>query len=265
MNSITIGQYYPADSLIHRMDPRVKITGAFLLLIGAFLIESVPGLIFSLLFLGVITALSKVPFRHMIRSLRGIVVILAIAVIFNIFMVPGNAILTLGALTVTDAGLIKAGYMFFRLTYIVAGTSLMTYTTTPVRLTEGLERIFAPLSLIKVPVREIAMIMSIALRFIPVLGEEAQKIKTAQMSRGADFESGNILVRAKSMVPVLVPLFVSAFRRADELSIAMESRCYDPSAKRGSMKPLRFGLRDGLAFLCLGAYMGIMVTIRVLI
>ena len=192
--------------------------------------------------------LSKVPFKYMIKGMKTIVFLLCITVVFNLFLTPGEPLVSLWKLTITKEGLKTAFFMAFRLSFLIIGSSVMTLTTTPNHLTDGMEKLMNPLKSVKVPVHEIAMMMSIALRFIPILLEETDIIMKAQMARGADFESGNIIKRAKAMVPLLVPLFISAFRRANDLAMAMEARCYRGGDGRTKMKPLQYYKRDYVAY-----------------
>ena len=238
IRDITIGQFYPADSILHRLDPRVKFIGTFLFLISLFVADSFWGYALATVFLAAAIGLSKVPVKFMLKGLKPLFIILLITVLFNLFLMPGEVLWSAGFLKITREGVVQAVKIGIRLIYLVIGSSIMTLTTTPNQLTDGMEKILAPLNKIKVPVHEISMMMSIALRFIPILMEETDKIMKAQIARGADFESGNIIQRAKSMVPLLVPLFISAFRRADDLAMAMEARCYHGGDNRTQMKPL---------------------------
>lgn len=264
IRDITIGQYYPADSVLHRLDPRVKLTGTFAYIISLFLFDSLYGYIVVGLFLFSIIKLSKVPFSFIVKGLKAIVILLLFTMFFNLFFTPGNEIFRLGLIKITDKGLMDAIFFGIRLTLLILGSSLMTFTTTPNQLTDGLEKIMRPLKRIKVPVHEIAMMMSIALRFIPILLEETDKIMKAQMARGADFESGGLLKRAKSLIPLLVPLFVSAFRRANDLAMAMEARCYRGGDGRTKMKPLRYKNRDYAAYSLLLLFIAAIISVGVL-
>lgn len=264
IRDITIGQYYPADSILHRLDPRLKLNGTLLFIISIFLFDTFYGYIAVTLFLGAIIKLSKVPFKFIVRGLKAIVIILLFTMTFNLFLTQGDILVKWGFLKITRQGLHSALFMGIRLTYLILGSSLMTFTTTPNELTDGLERLLGPLGRIKVPVHEIAMMMSIALRFIPILLEETDKIMKAQMARGADFESGGVLKRAKGLVPLLVPLFVSAFRRANDLAMAMEARCYHGGEGRTKMKPLQYKRRDAIAYLILLLYLAIVITISII-
>ncbi len=250
IRDITIGQYYPAESPIHRLDPRVKIVCTLLFLISLFIQNSLLGYVIATLFLGCVIHFSKVPVKYIAKGLKPIVILLLFTVVMNLLLTRGGETLVhFGIITITENGLRTSVFMAIRLIYLVAGSSIMTFTTTPNGLTDGLEKLLHPLNRLNVPVHEVAMIMSIALRFIPILLEETDKIMKAQMARGADFESGNIIQRAKAMIPILVPLFISAFRRANDLAMAMEARCYHGGEGRTKMKPLRYKGRDKMAYI----------------
>lgn len=251
LRDITLGQYYQTESVIHRLDPRVKLGGTFLYIVALFFYTNCIGYLMAIFFLGMTIALSRVPFRHMIKGMKAILFLLIITVAFNLFLTPGEELVSFWKLTITKEGLESAVSMAIRLALLIIGSSLMTLTTTPNNLTDGLEKMFGFLKIIRVPVHEVAMMMSIALRFIPILMEETDKIMKAQMARGADFENGNIFKRAKALVPLLVPLFISAFRRANDLAMAMEARCYRGGKGRTKMKPLIYKKRDYLAYLIL--------------
>lgn len=267
IRDITIGQYYPVESVIHKLDPRVKLVGTLVYTISLFLFGNGNffGYIPAIIFLALCIMLSKVPFNYIVKGLKTVVFLLLFTVAFNIFFTPGNEIFRFGIIKITDKGLTTAGFMAIRLTVLILGASLMTFTTTPNQLTDGMERLFSPLKVIKVPVHEVAMMMSIALRFIPILVEETDKIMKAQKARCADFENGNVFKRAKAMVPILVPLFVSAFRRASDLAMAMEARCYHGGDGRTKMKPLRYAGRDWTAYGVLLVYLALIILCRSLI
>ncbi len=250
MANITIGQYYPENSIIHKLDPRVKLFGTLVFIVLLFLIKNIWGYVLFTFFMAAIIKTSKVPFKKLLKGIRGILFILLFSAVFNVFLTPGDVILKFWILTITKEGLIKGGFIAIRLVYLVICTSIMTLTTTPNDLADGLEKAFGFLNVIKFPVHEIAMIMSLALRFIPTLMEETEKITKAQKARGAQFDTGNILQKAKSLIPILIPLFISSIRRALELATAMEARCYH-GGKRTKMKPLKYVKRDYLAY---GAY-----------
>lgn len=261
MRDITIGQYYPADSVLHQMDPRVKLVGTFVFLVSLFVGTGVLSYAIATVFLAVVIGLSKVPFKMILKGLRAIIIVLLITVSFNLFLTSGEVIFQLGFLKITKEGISTAVFMGLRLIYLVMGASLMTLTTTPNDLTDGMESVLAPLNKIKIPVHEISMMMSIALRFIPILMDETDRIMRAQKARGADFESGNLLKKAKAMVPLLVPLFISAFRRANDLAMAMEARCYRGGDGRTKMKPLHYEKRDWTAYGVLLFYLAIMIIV----
>lgn len=248
LKDITLGQYYQTDSCIHRLDPRVKLGTTLLFIISLFIFNGIAGYAVAALFLFTVIKLSKVPFKFMVRGMKAIVFLLIITVIFNLFLTTGTPLITIWKFTITYEGVRMAGLLAVRLCFLIMGSSVMTLTTTPNQLTDGLEKMLTPLKKIKVPVHEIAMMMSIALRFIPILMEETDKIMKAQLARGADFENGNLIKRVKAMVPLLVPLFISAFRRANDLAMAMEARCYRGGEHRTKMKPLKYAKRDYVAY-----------------
>lgn len=261
LRDITIGQYYQTESVIHKLDPRVKIGGTLLYIISLFLFENGWGYLLAALFLALVIRLSNVPFKFMVRGMKSILFLLMITVIFNLFLTPGETLVAVWKLKITKEGLRMAVSMAFRLTFLIIGSSIMTLTTTPNNLTDGMEKMLSPLRLFKVPVHEVAMMMAIALRFIPILMEETDKIMKAQIARGADFETGGLIKRAKALVPLLVPLFISAFRRANDLAMAMEARCYRGGDGRTKMKPLIYKKRDYLAYLVLVAYLAMKVLV----
>lgn len=261
LKDITLGQYYDEDSIIHRLDPRVKLTATFLFIVSLFLVDNVWGYLAAAVFLVVVICLSKVPFKFMIKGMRAIMVVLLITVMFNLFLTPGETWVSFWKLTITKEGARTAAMMAVRLSFLIIGSSIMTLTTTPNNLTDGLEKLLSPLKKLRVPVHEVSMMMSIALRFIPILMEETNIIMKAQMARGADFESGNIIKRAKALVPILVPLFVSAFRRANDLAMAMEARCYRGGEGRTKMKPLKYEGRDRWAYLIVWLYLAACIVV----
>ncbi len=262
LRDITLGQYYAVDSPIHRLDPRTKIVGTLLYIVSLFLFDNMICFALTLLLLASVIIASRVPFSFMVRGLRSIVILLIFTGILNVFLTPGETVFKIWKITATKEGIKLAIFMIIRLILLIIGSSVMTLTTTPSALTDGLEKLMRPLRLIKVPVHEIAMMMSIALSFIPILVEETNKIMKAQMARGADFESGNIVRRAKAMIPILVPLFVSAFRRANELSYAMESRCYRGGEGRTKMKPLSYKKNDAVAYLLMILYLAGIIALN---
>lgn len=261
IRDITIGQYYPTDSVIHKLDPRVKLVGTIVFIISLFVFRSWVGYVLATFVLAAVIKISKVPFKFMIRGLKSIVILLLITVIFNLFLTPGETLIQIWKLRITKEGVVTAVFMIFRLIYLIIGSSVLTLTTTPNHLTDGLEKGLNPLKKIKVPVHEISMIMSIALRFIPILLEETDKIMKAQMARGADFESGGLIKKAKSLVPLLVPLFISAFRRSNDLAMAMEARGYRGGDGRTKMKPLVYKNRDRIAYGVIALYIVMMICV----
>lgn len=261
LRDITLGQYYQTDSVIHRLDPRVKLVTTICYIISLFIVDNLTGYAIAGLFLILVIKLSKVPFRFMIRGMKAILFLLLIAVVFNLFLTPGEVIFSYWKLKITKEGIRLALFMAIRLCFLIMGSSVMMLTTTPNNLTDGMEKLLKPLKLFKVPVHEIAMMMSIALRFIPILLEETDKIMKAQIARGADFESGNLIKKAKSLVPLLVPLFISAFRRANDLAMAMEARCYRGGDNRTKMKPLVYQKRDRLAYGTVCIYLALCIGI----
>ncbi len=244
-NDITFGQYYPANSYIHKMDARIKIILSLVFMVTVFCIYTAAGYLALFLFTGLMIGMSKIPFGFMIRAVKPLLFFVVFTAILNVlFTKSGEVLLHYGFLTITRDGILNAVYMIIRIVFLVMGTSLLTYTTSPIELTDGMERLLKPFSKIGLPSHELAMMMSIALRFIPTILEETDKIKKAQTARGADFESGNIFKRAKALIPLLVPLFISAFRRADELAMAMECRCYHGGNNRTKMNQSKMGVCD---------------------
>ena len=255
LRDITIGQYYPSGSVIHKLDPRVKFIGTFVYIISLFVFKTFWGFIPTAIWLVSVVCLAGIPFKYLLKGLRPMLFLLLFMMAMNVFMTPGEILGQWWIFKVTREGVRTAVFMGLRLVMLVMGSSLMTYTTTPTALTTGMESIFRPLKLIKVPVHEMAMMMSIALRFIPILLEETDRIMKAQQARGADFETGNIIKRAKAMIPILVPLFVSAFRRAGDLAQAMESRCYHGGDGRTRLHPLKYSMRDMIAYVLMIGYL----------
>ncbi len=248
LSNITLGQYYPGDSVIHRLDPRIKILLSIAFIVAVFLVQSLLGYAFAFLYILLSVRLSTVPFKMLWRGIKPLKVILILTFLLNLFFSAGESVIVkVWIITVTWEGILLAVHFSLRLIFLVLGTSLLTLTTSPVALSDGLELLLTPLKVIRFPAHELAMMMTIALRFIPTLMEEADKIMKAQMARGADFESGNLLNRAKAMVPLLVPLFVSAFRRASDLAMAMEARCYHGGEGRTRLRVLKMTKLDGYA------------------
>ena len=263
LRDITLGQYYPVDSLLHRLDPRTKLFGTLVYIVTLFIADNIWAYLAATIFLITAIKLSNVPVKFMVRGLKSIVFLLLISVSFNLFLTPGTPIFKIGFLQMTWEGLRFAAFMAIRLVYLVMGSTILTLTTTPNQLTDGLEKGLGFLKRFRVPVHEVAMMMSIALRFIPILVEETDKIMKAQMARGADFETGNLIQKAKAMVPLLVPLFISAFRRATDLAMAMEARCYRGGDGRTKMKPLQYRQADHDAYMIYALYFVVIIASRV--
>jgi energy-coupling factor transport system permease protein len=261
IRDITLGQYYQTDSIIHRLDPRVKLGTTIIFIISLFAFDGIAGYAVAALFLMSVIKLSNVPFKFMVKGMKAIVFLLLITVVFNLFLTPGEPVIAIWKLTITKEGIKTAALLAVRLCFLIIGSSVMTLTTTPNQLTDGMEKMMSPLKKIKVPVHEIAMMMSIALRFIPILMEETDKIMKAQLARGADFENGNLIKRVKAMVPLLVPLFISAFRRANDLAMAMEARCYRGGEHRTKMKPLKYAKRDYVAYVIVVCYLVVGIAV----
>ena len=262
LKDITIGQYFPGNTIIHRLDPRIKIIITALFIASLFFINSFIPYIFILGFILTVVNISKVPLKFILKGIRPLLFIILITFTINVFMTKGEVLFEIKPLTVTVEGLYLAVFMALRLVFLVIGTSLLTLTTSPIALTDGIEKLLSPFKKIGLPAHELAMMMTIALRFIPTLLEETDKIMKAQMARGADFESGNIVSRAKSLVPLLVPLFISAFRRADELAMAMEARCYRGGEGRTKMKPLKYHASDFVGYIILVVYISSIIVMN---
>ena len=265
LRDITLGQYYPIDSVLHRMDPRTKLFGTMAYIVSLFIADSMLVYAAAALFLVTAIRMSKVPVKFMVRGLKSIVILLLISVSFNLFLTPGTPIFKIGFLQMTWEGVEFAALMAVRLIFLVLGSTILTLTTTPNQLTDGLEKSLGFLGKVGVPVHEVSMMMSIALRFIPILIEETDKIMKAQMARGADFETGNLIQKAKAMVPLLVPLFISAFRRATDLAMAMEARCYRGGDGRTKMKPLRYENRDRVAYAVCFVYLAAVIGMKIIL
>ena len=263
LKDITLGQYFPGTTPAHKLDPRTKILLVLLYIIALFTAKGVLGYVLMALTLAVCVRISRVGFKALVRGLKPVLFIIVFTAVLNLFFTPGEEYLfQWGVLHVTKSGLVNAVYMVLRIMMLIMGTFLMTYTTSPISLTDGLERLLGGLKRFHVPVHELAMMMSIALRFIPTLIEETDKIMSAQKARGADFESGNILQRAKAMIPILVPLFISAFRRADELATAMECRCYHGGEGRTKLHVLKYEGRDYVALAFGGLILAAVIVLR---
>lgn len=264
LKDITLGQYYPTNSIIHRLDPRVKILYVIIYISTLFLSNKLIYLIPPAIFFILLSYISKIPLKHTIKGVKTIIPLILISSVFNIFLTSGTVLFSYGVFNITKEGIHLAIFMSIRLFLLIIASSLMTFTTTPNELTDGIEKGGSFLKIIKIPIHDIAMIMSIALRFIPILVDETDKIKKAQMARGADFESGGIIKRAKALIPLLVPLFISSFKRATDLAMAMDARCYN-GAKRTRMYPLRHTKKDYIAYIILLSYLGFMITFKIMI
>lgn len=262
IRDITIGQYFPGKSAIHKMDPRIKILLSILYIVMLFVADNMWGLLLGVLFGFAAYLISRIPLSMIWKSMKPVVPIVIFTAVLNLFLSTGDPLWQWKFLKITREGIETAVFMSVRILCLIAGTSLLTYTTSPIALTDGIERLLSPLKKIKLPVHELAMMMTIALRFIPTLIEETDKIMSAQKARGADFESGNLLSRAKAMVPILVPLFISAFRRADELATAMECRCYHGGEGRTKLSELHYQTRDWVAYLTGAALLAVMIVLR---
>ena len=264
IGNITIGQYFPGDSPIHRLDPRGKILFTIIYIISVFMCDNVAAFLLAAAFLVFVTRLSGIAFVNLFRGLKSILFIIAFTGIFNLFMTSGTPIFSIGPISATYEGLVQAVLMILRVFFLITGTTMLTFTTSPIRLTDGIEHLLSPFSKVGLPAHELAMMMSIALRFIPTLIEETDKIMKAQSARGADFHSGGLIKRAKSFVPILVPLFIGSFRRADELAVAMECRCYRGGSGRTRLVQLKFKFCDAVAsFVCI-AFLAAVIVIKVL-
>jgi len=248
LKDITLGQFFPGTSVVHRLDPRTKLVVLVVYIVALFVASSWVSYLICFLFLAASIAVSRIPLKSIVRGMKPLVFILVFTGVLNVFFTPGKALVSLGFVTITLEGILQAVKMVSRILMLITATFLLTYTTSPIALTDGLEALLSPLKHIKVPVHELSMMMCIALRFIPTLIEETDKIMSAQKARGADFETGNLLQKVKALVPILVPLFISAFRRADELATAMECRCYQGGDGRSKMKLLRYKRNDYLVY-----------------
>lgn len=264
LKDVTLGQYFPGDSVFHKMDPRTKLILVLLYIVAVFQATGPISYGVIILITLAVIRVSKVPFKALYKGLKPIFIIIVLTAILNLFYTDGTTLVSFWKLRITYEGLARAIFMIFRIVLLISGTFLLTYTTPPVALTDGLEILFNPLKKLKVPVHEVAMMMSMALRFIPTLIEETDKIISAQKARGADFESGNLIQRARALLPILVPLFISAFRRADELAIAMESRCYHGGEGRTRMKQLKYEGRDWAGLILGLAMVAVMIALRVM-
>lgn len=265
IRDITLGQYFPGSSYVHRLDPRVKILATMLYIVSLFVVDDFIG--FAIVFIGlaVVIAVSKVPLSFILRGLKPVFIIILFTFVINLFMIRGEVLVSFWIFTITREGLRTAVFMAVRLILLIIGSSLLTLTTRPISLTDGIEALLSPFKRFGLPAHELAMMMTIALRFIPTLLEETDKIMKAQQARGADFESGNILRRAKALVPILVPLFISAFRIAQDLAMAMEARCYGSGMKRTRMNAMKFHSRDAAASVAFMVFLAVIVAERILL
>lgn len=263
LGDITLGQFYPANSVVHRLDPRIKIVLAIVLIVGLFVAQSFYSYAACMIFLAVAVILSKVPVSFIFKGMKAILFIMVFTAVINVFFTDGRILFKLGFLRVTYEGIIVAITMVLRLFLLVTITSVLTLTTSPIMLTDGIESLLKPLKVIKVPAHEIAMMMTIALRFIPTLMEETDKIIKAQSARGADFTTGSLMSRAKAMIPILIPLFISSFRRADELATAMECRCYKGGEGRTKLKVLKLATRDFVALFAVAVLMALIIIFNI--
>ena len=263
LKNITLGQYFPGKTIVHRLDPRTKLVLTFAYIVALFMAQGLWGYLLMFAVLVVCFSISKIKLKTVLRGLRPILLIVIITAVLNIFFAQGDPIFEFWFISVTREGLISAAFMSSRLIMLITGSFLLTYTTSPIALTDGLELMLSPLKKLRLPIHELAMMMSIALRFIPTLIEETDKIMSAQKARGADFETGGLIKRAKAILPLIIPLFVSAFRRADELAIAMESRCYHGDKGRTRMKILKAAPRDYLALVWGAVIVAAVIVLRV--
>lgn len=262
LKDITIGQYFPGETLVHRLDPRIKIIIVGLFITSLFFIDSFFPYGFIIAFILGVVYISKIPLKFILKGLRPLFFIIFVTFLINVLMTKGQVLFQLGPLVVTKEGIYQATFMALRLIFLITGTSLLTLTTSPIALTDGIEKLLSPFKKIGLPAHELAMMMTIALRFIPTLLEETDKIMKAQMARGADFESGNILNRAKNLVPLLVPLFINAFRRADELATAMEARCYRGGDNRTRLNELKLKTIDMVTLFSMILFFGFIISTR---
>lgn len=263
IRDITLGQYYEADSVIHKLDPRVKLLFTVLFIVTLYVGRGILCFVLAAAFLALVIALSRVPVSFMLRGLKSIVILLILSALLNLFLTAGEPIVEFWIFRITMEGIRLAALMILRLVMLIMGTSILTLTTTPAELTDGLEKSFSFLKVLHVPVHEVAMMMSIALRFIPILVEEVNKIMKAQQARGADFENGGLIKKAKSMIPLLIPLFFSAFRRAGDLADAMVARCYHGGDGRTKLHPLKYARRDYIAYLVQALYLAGIILFRI--
>ena len=265
IRDITLGQYYPGSSWVHRLDPRTKIIATLVYVAAIFVVPDFIGFAIAFLALAAVIVISGVPLKFLLRGLKPVFFIIALTFILNLFMIPGDVLVKWGFLTITEQGLHTAVFMGIRLVLLIIGASMLTLTTKPINLTDGIESLLKPFERVGLPAHDLAMMMTIALRFIPTLLDETDKIMKAQQARGADFETGNIIRRAMSLIPILVPLFISAFRIAQDLAMAMESRCYGGSGKRTRMNAVKLGENDAVGFVLTAAFLAVIILERILI
>ena len=263
IRDITIGQYYPGYSVLHKLDTRLKLIMVLAFMVSVFLVSDFVGYVIVLAFLSTVITISKVPLRFILRGLKSVFIIIALTFILNLFMTRGDVVFALGSLTITQQGIYTACYMALRIIFLILGASMLTFTTKPVKLTDGIESLMKPAMRFGVPAHELAMMMTIALRFIPTLLEETDKIMKAQQARGADFETGSIFRRAKALIPIFVPLIVGAFRMAADLAMAMEARCYRGGEGRTKLHVFAWKKRDTLAVIIFAIYIVLIILERI--
>ena len=267
ISDITLGQFFPGESLIHRLDPRTKIIISIIFIVSVFLASTPIAFLTLILFTALMIALSKISFKVILKGIKPIIIVLIFTAIINVFLTKGESepLVSFWIIEIYKEGIIRAIFMAVRVIILIVGTStLLTYTTSPIALTDGIESLLSPLKKIKVPVHLFAMMMTIALRFIPTLVEETEKIMNAQKSRGADFSSGGLIKRAKALIPIIIPLFVSSFKRAEELATAMECRCYRGDKNRTKLVKLTYKMKDLFVFLATAVFLGLIITLRIL-
>lgn len=263
LKDITLGQYFPGDTIIHRLDPRTKLLCVLFYIVALFIAKWFVSYAVMFAFLAVVIALSKIRISVLLKSMKPLLLIIILTAVLNLFYSDGTPLVSFWIFTITKNGILNAVFMVLRITMLICGTFMLTYTTSPISLTDGLETLLSPLKKLHMPVHELAMMMCIALRFIPTLIKETDKIMSAQKARGADFESGNLISRAKAMIPILVPLFISAFRRADELATAMECRCYHGGEGRTRMNRLKMSADDAAAFVFMTILLAAVICLRI--
>lgn len=263
LRDITLGQYYPGESPVHKLDARIKIIATAAFIAAVFIVDNFYGFAIILAALAAVIGVSKVPLRFILRGLKPVFIIILFTFVLNLFMIRGEVLWSLGFLHITKQGLRTAVFLAIRLIFLIVGSSMLTLTTRPISLTDGIEKLLNPLKRFKVPAHELAMMMTIALRFIPTLMEETDKIMKAQQARGADFESGNLMRRIKALIPILVPLFISAFRIASDLAMAMEARCYRGDHGRTRMNEMKIQKRDIAALMLICIFLAVTIVERI--